>query len=298
MYNCTLCPRLCSAPRDEKSGSGACRAPDCAVVARAAPHYGEEPCISGTRGSGTVFFSGCCLHCVFCQNFEISEDVSVGKRVSDSELREIILSLRDTGVHNISLVTPGHYHNAICRALDGVELGVPLVWNSSGYERAETLAALEGKVQVYLPDMKYSSPALAARYSAAPNYPEVAKAAITEMYRQVGPCVFDGDGILQRGVLIRHLMLPDALDNTLGVIDWVSEAFPRGSVLFSLMSQYTPPERDLSRFPELCGRVSRIDYDAAVSYMELCGIDFGFTQEPESATDELLPNFDGTGVDR
>ncbi len=295
MYSCNLCPRECGALRSN-TPAGFCLSPERAVVCRAAPHFGEEPCISGTRGSGAIFFAGCNLRCVFCQNREISRETGVGKTVSDSELREIIDRLRDGGVHNINLVTPSHFSASIFHALDGSDVGLPIIWNSSAYEKTETLRMFEGRVNVYLPDMKYSDAQLSARYSLAPDYPERAKSAIMEMFRQTGPCRFDSDGIIQSGVIIRHLMLPDALDNTLGVIDWVAETFPLGSVMFSLMSQYTPPSEGLEDFPELQKTVSPIDYDAAVSYMELCGLDFGYTQEPGSATEEMLPEFDGTGV--
>lgn len=295
MYSCNLCPRECGADRSA-GPAGFCLSPDSAVVCRAAPHFGEEPCISGIRGSGAIFFAGCNLRCVFCQNREISRSANAGKPVSDARLREIMKRLCESGVHNINLVTPSHFSAAVLRALDGFSACIPIVWNSSAYETPETLRLLEGRVSVYLPDMKYSDAGLAARYSLAPDYPARAKSAIMEMFRQTGPCRFDSDGLIKSGVIIRHLMLPDALDNTLGVIDWVSEAFPRGSVMFSLMSQYTPPSRGLEAFPELQKRVSPLDYDAAVSYMELCGLDFGYTQEPDSATEEMLPDFDGTGV--
>ena len=181
--------------------------PDAPVVARAAPHFGEEPCISGTRGSGAVFFSGCNLRCVFCQNRTISRGEH-GKEITVAQLRGIFLRLRDEGVHNINLVTPSHYTRQIAEALSGLELGIPVVWNSSGYECVETLRMLDGLVQVYLPDLKYALSEPAARYSAAADYPQVARAAILEMYRQTGPFRLDEDGMLQRGVLIRHLILP------------------------------------------------------------------------------------------
>lgn len=295
MFVCKLCPRECGVQRSGSAG-GFCRCPESAVVCRAAAHFGEEPCISGTRGSGAIFFSGCNLRCVFCQNREISRNTNVGKTVSAQELRGIMTRLRDSGVHNINLVTPTHFSRVILDALDGFSAGIPIVWNSSAYEKPETLRMLSGRVNIYLPDIKYSSSEIAARYSLAPDYPELAKQAVLEMFRQTGPCRFDDSGLLQSGVVIRHLMLPGALDNTLGVIDWVAEAFPRGSVMFSLMSQYTPPGEGLDAFPELKARVSPLDYDAAVSYMELCGLYFGYVQEPESATEELLPAFDGTGV--
>lgn len=203
---CSICPRGCGV--DRAGGQfGFCAVPDAPVVARAAPHFGEEPCISGTRGSGAVFFSGCNLRCVFCQNRTISRGEH-GKEITVAQLRGIFLRLRDEGVHNINLVTPSHYTRQIAEALSGLELGIPVVWNSSGYECVETLRMLDGLVQVYLPDLKYALSEPAARYSAAADYPQVARAAILEMYRQTGPFRLDEDGMLQRGVLIRHLILP------------------------------------------------------------------------------------------
>ena len=289
---CSLCPRNCKIDRSVKTGF--CGVPEAAMVCRAAPHYGEEPCISGSRGSGAVFFAGCNLRCVFCQNHEISRGLA-GEPVSVQGLRDIFLRLRDSGVHNINLVTPTHYTSVIIEALSGLELGIPVVWNSSGYESVETLQKLEGLVQVYMPDFKYAFSDLAAKYSAAPDYPRVALAAIREMYRQVGPFQMDDDGILQRGLLIRHLILPGAPENTLRVIDAVEDNFPAKNILFSLMSQYTPmpvPEC----FPELRQPVSPAEYDRCASYLDFSDIEFGYYQSPESATEEMIPDFDGTGV--
>ena len=264
------------------------------MVCRAAPHYGEEPCISGTRGSGAVFFAGCNLRCVFCQNHAISRG-EAGEAVDAQRLRDIFRSLRDQGVHNINLVTPTHFSGVIAEALSGLELGIPVVWNSSGYESVETLRRLEGLVQIYMPDFKYADPDLAARCSAAPDYPEIALAAIREMYRQTGPFVLDGDGILRRGLLIRHLILPGAPENTLRVIDAVEDNFPTEHILFSLMSQYTPMP-GLEGFPELQRRVSPEEYARCASYLDFSEIAHGYYQSPESATDEMIPAFDGTGV--
>jgi putative pyruvate formate lyase activating enzyme len=264
------------------------------MVCRAAPHFGEEPCISGTRGSGAVFFAGCNLRCVFCQNHAISRGAA-GEPVSVQGLRDIFLRLRDQGVHNLNLVTPTHYSAPIAEALAGLDLGIPVVWNSSGYESVETLRQLEGLVQVYMPDFKYADDALAARYSAAPDYPAVALAAITEMFRQTGPARLDAEGILQRGLLIRHLILPGAPENTLRVIDAVEDHFPAEQILFSLMCQYTPMP-GLEAFPELQRPVSRAEYDRCASYLDFSAISRGYTQSPESATEELIPAFDGTGV--
>ena len=291
--SCTLCPRRCGAPRRDGK-NGFCAVPATAMICRAAPHFGEEPCISGTRGSGAVFFAGCNLRCVFCQNHAISRG-EAGTPVTVTELRDIFLRLRDQGVHNLNLVTPTHYADVIAEALAGLTLGIPVVWNSGGYESVETLRRLSGLVQIYMPDLKYADGALAARYSAAPDYQETALAAIREMYRQTGPFILDGEGILQRGVLIRHLILPGSPENTLRVIDAVEDNFPAEHILFSLMSQYTPMP-GLEAYPELQRRVSAEEYARCASYLDFSDICQGYTQSPESATDEMIPDFDGTGV--
>ena len=266
--------------------------PSLPVVARAALHFWEEPPISGTRGSGTVFFSGCPLGCVFCQNSSISQE-GYGKSVTIERLREIFQELITQGAHNINLVTPTHYTHAVLEALS-VSLPIPVVWNTGGYERVETLRKLEGKVQIYLPDLKYLDPDRARRYSAAPDYPEAAIAAIREMVRQTGPCVFDEEGILRRGVIIRHLLLPGGLGQAKAVMDWVSGEFAPGTVLFSLMSQYTP-WGDLSALPELDRRLRPGEIRAAQEYMQNLGL-AGFTQERTSAKEEYTPPFDLTGI--
>ena len=293
MAVCSCCPRQCGIDRD--SGKlGFCGVPEKPVVARAAPHFGEEPCISGQRGSGAVFFAGCTLHCVFCQNYELSRG-RTGKEITVSRLRDIFLELRDLGVHNINLVTADHYVYAVREALDSLSLGIPVIWNCSGYESMETLRALEGLVQVYLPDLKYLDRALAKQYSAAPDYPEIAAAAIREMVRQTGPFVFDSEGMLQRGVLIRHLILPEQGENSKQVIDWVSETFQPDEVLFSLMSQYTPMG-NLERFPELRRPVSPALDAEIYDYLMQSRIENGFYQDLESATGDMIPKFDQTGV--
>ena len=263
-------------------------------IARAAPHYGEEPCISGERGSGTVFFSGCNLRCVFCQNHEISRS-KLGKTVSVERLADIFLELQDKGVHNINLVTPTHYTDAIVAALQRAKLRIPIAWNSSGYDSVESLKKLEGLVRIYMPDFKYMDAQLARRDSAAPDYPEIAQAAIREMFRQTGPFLLDDEDMLQSGVLIRHRILPGAEDNSRAVIDFVAENFPGDDILFSLMAQYTPMP-NTERFPELQKTVSAETNDALVEYMTMRGIENGFWQEPCSATDDMIPDFDLTGV--
>ncbi|MGI6013018.1 MAG: 4Fe-4S cluster-binding domain-containing protein [Oscillospiraceae bacterium] len=291
---CILCPRHCEAVRTSNTGSGLCGVGLLPTIARAAPHFGEEPCISGTCGSGTIFFSGCNLQCVFCQNHEISRG-SAGTVVTIERLRTIFLELQAQGVHNLNLVTPSHYAPAIAEALTDFPLQIPVVYNSSGYDSLDALHMLDGCVDIYLPDLKYLESAPAARYSRAANYPEVAKAAILEMYRQTGPAVFDDNGMLQRGVLIRHLMLPGCLENTFSVLDWVSDTFPAGSILFSLMGQYTPMP-GLSDFPELQQPISEHTYYRAVRYLKHTNITAGFLQELDASGTELIPDFDGTGV--
>lgn len=288
---CNLCPRLCGAERTETEGGGRCGQPSLPVVAKAMLHHWEEPCISGTRGSGAVFFSGCPLGCVFCQNGKISHE-HFGKTITAARLREIFEQLIAQGAHNINLVSPTQFALPIREALEQ-PLSVPVVWNTGGYERVETLRAMEGKVQIYLPDLKYADTSLAARYSGAEDYPEVAAAAIEEMVRQVGECEFDENGLLRKGVVIRHLLLPGALENTRAVMDYVARTFPHGEVLFSLMAQYTPQsgaEGLLKR------RVTRAEIRAAVAYMENVGIVNGYTQDVDSARAEYTPEFDLSGV--
>ena len=290
---CSICPRACLAKRVETSGKGLCGMGLSPVVAKAMLHHWEEPCISFTKGSGAVFFSGCALNCVYCQNREISID-RFGKPVSAARLREIYYELIGQGAHNINLVNPTHFARCILDSLeDG--LSVPVIWNSGGYDSAETLRQFEGKVQIYLPDMKYALSAPAARYSGAADYPDAAKCAISEMFRQTGPYHMGDDGLLISGVVIRHLILPKNLENTFRVIDWAAQTFSPGDVLFSLMSQYTPCGK-LDEAPELQRQLSNEEYDAAIRYLEASGIEDGFFQELSSAKEEYIPDFDLSGI--
>lgn len=289
---CRLCPRNCGALRTPTLGHGLCRMPEAPLLARAALHHWEEPPISGTRGSGTIFFTGCPLGCVFCQNGDISQR-NFGKPVTEERLWAIGQELIAQGAHNLNFVTPTHYAHILVRLLDR-PLPVPVVYNCGGYGRVDTLRALEGKVQIYLPDLKYLNPEAAARYSGAPDYPDIAAAAIREMVRQTGPCQFDKDGLLTRGVIIRHLILPGQVQGAKAVMDWVAETFPPHMVLFSLMSQYTP-WGDLSQVPEVNRRLRRGEIRAAQDYMAALGLD-GFTQERTSAKEEYTPPFDLTGI--
>ncbi len=288
---CRLCPRACGALRTQSAGAGTCRMPALPVVARSALHRWEEPPISGERGAGAVFFSGCSLGCVFCQN-ELISHRGFGKPVSISRLREIFERLIAQGAHNIDLVNPTHYAHCIFKVL-ARPLPVPVVWNSGGYDRVDTLRALEGRIDVYLPDLKYCTPELASRYSAAPDYPQRAQAAVLEMFRQTGPCVLE-NGLLKRGVLIRHLILPGRLAEAKRVMDWVSEQFSPGQVLFSLMGQYTPWGR-AADYPELNRTLRPSELRAAQAYMRDLGLE-GFTQDAGAAQAVYIPPFDLTGI--
>ena len=295
---CNDCPRRCNSARPYTAGrtaprAGFCRSPLQPVVARAALHFWEEPCISGSRGSGTVFFSGCNLHCVFCQNAQISQNCH-GVAVSTERLKEIYGELIAQGAHNINLVTASHFIRAVCESL-AEPLPVPVVYNCGGYESLAAIEKLRGKVQIYLPDFKYSTAEPAKRYSNAADYPAIATAAIRAMYDQVGPYELDADGILQKGVVIRHLILPGQLENTKGVIDWVAKTFSEGQVLFSLMRQYIPCG-DAATFPEINRRLTKEEYREAEQYLFDSGIEDGFVQEADSASDDFIPAFDGTGV--
>ena len=284
--NCTLCPRRCGADRTA-GGFGFCKATDKVKIARAAPHHWEEPVISGTKGSGAVFFSGCTLGCVFCQNEQISHQ-NFGREVTAKQLRGIFEDLAEQGCHNLNLVTATQYLPTVIEALTP-KLPVPVVYNCGGYERVETLKRLEGLVDIYLPDMKYSDPALAKRLSAAGDYVETASAAILEMYRQTGPVQIE-DGLMKKGVLLRHLILPGQVDNSLGVLDWVDEHFRPGQILFSLMSQYVPFGK-AKTMPGLDRPITEEEYDGVLSYMELLGIEDGFTQEFSSASETYIPDW-------
>jgi putative pyruvate formate lyase activating enzyme len=290
--HCTLCPRHCGVDRT-RGQLGFCGMPAGIRAARAAAHYWEEPVISGSFGSGAVFFSGCTLRCAFCQNTVISQE-NFGTEVSSAQLREVFEKLIDDGVQNINLVTPTHFLPSILPALEP-KLPVPVVYNCGGYESVQTLRELEGKIDIYLPDYKYSSAALAEKLSRARDYPDVADAAIREMYRQVGPAAVE-DEQLKRGMIVRHLVLPGEIDNSLGALDWFAAAFPRGDVLFSLMCQYVPMGRART-MPPYDQHVSETEYDAVLSYLELLGIENGYTQDFSAATADYIPDFNLEGLE-
>ena len=297
MSFCNVCPRSCKVDRKqsihEKGRAGYCRSGMLPIVSRAALHHWEEPCISGTRGAGTVFFAGCNLSCVYCQNYEISE-LMHGEEISVERLRQIYFELIAQGAHNIDLVTPTHFTHAIFQSLRE-PLPVPGVYNCGGYESVHTVAFLRKKIQCWLPDLKYSLREPAARYSDAPDYFEKATAAIEQMYRQTGPYEIGSDGILKKGVLIRHLILPGNLENTKGVLRYVAETFAPGQVLFSLMRQYVPWGR-AAEFPEINRRLTEEEYNEAEACMEELGIVDGYTQEADSSDAVYIPAFNGAGV--
>lgn len=293
MDSCSLCPRMCHAQRTEDAGSGFCKMGTLPVVARAALHYWEEPCISGKKGSGAVFFTGCTLQCIFCQNYQISTKREVGKSVTPQQLSDIFFRLIEQGANNINLVSGAQFVPAIVEALSIRPLPVPVVYNSGGYESLEALHMLDGLVQIYLPDYKYDDNSLAKRFSGAPDYTEHARAAVLEMVRQTGPVQMDGNGILQRGTIVRHLLLPGHTKNSISALDWIAENLPKGT-LVSLMGQYTPCGR-VEEYPELQRKVTAREYRKVQQHLFDLGLD-GFVQELSSANKDYIPSFDLTGV--
>ena len=290
MYTCNDCPRKCNVQRKAltDSGKGFCRMGENPVIARAALHMWEEPPISGTNGSGTVFFSGCNLQCIYCQNNKISRG-KFGKEITVDGLRAIYEDLISQGAHNINLVTGTHFLKPICESLKE-PLSVPVVYNCGGYENIQSLQMLDGKINIYLPDLKYADNDLAKKYSNALNYFEIATSAIKEMFRQVGKYVIDEKGLLKSGVIIRHLILPGQLENTKKVIDWVAKNFDDGDILFSLMSQFTPIEN--CTIDSLNRRLTQEEYDEIEDYLFDSGIEDGFMQELSSASEEYVPPFE------
>lgn len=293
IQSCHLCPRNCGVKREETFGNGFCGMGANPVVARAALHFWEEPCISGKRGSGTLFFTGCSLKCVFCQNYLISTQKSVGKPISVTELADIFQRLIERGAHNINLVNPTHFASVIAEALKLRPLSVPVVYNSGGYESLETLKMLDGLVDVYLPDLKYANNDLGKKYSGAADYFAAASAAVLEMARQTGPVQFDDDGMLIRGTIVRHLILPGNTRNSISVLDWLKNNLPKG-VLVSLMAQYIPCGR-VEDYPEINRCITRREYEKVQSYLFDIGLD-GFVQELSSAKQSFIPSFDLEGV--
>ena len=294
MNKCQICPRKCMADRIKEKGF--CGAGSKVIVARAALHKWEEPCISYKNGAGTVFFSGCNLHCCFCQNSQISNHL-FGKEISDKELGEIFLRLQDTGADNIDLVTPTHFIDNIINALDMVKhkLRIPVVYNSGGYELTESISRLNGYIDVYLPDIKYYSPEISKRYSQAPDYFKISSEAVLMMIKQVGKIRYNNEGGLIKGTIIRHLVLPSNRHDSIKIMDWIASNTSTDDVLVSIMNQYTPFDFIPDKYPELKRHVTKMEYNSVVEHALKLGIN-GFTQQKSSASEEYLPAFDLTGV--
>ncbi len=289
---CKLCPRQCNALRDETQNIGGfCAMPTVPIVARADLHFWEEPSISGTNGSGTVFFSGCSLHCVFCQNSEISTK-NLGKTITENQLADIFKVLENEGAHNINLVTPTHFIDSIMNALDIYRPQIPIVYNSSGFECVKTLKKLEGYVDIYLMDFKHIDSRKAQNYSLAFDYPIICQNALMECYRQQPTCIFK-DGIMQKGIIVRHLLMPQATSDAIAIFDWVSRNMP--NAYFSIMSQYVPlyKAKDMSVINR---KITKREYEKVVDYIANSGFENCYIQELSSATENYIPKFDFTGI--
>lgn len=292
---CTLCPRECKVDRG-LGKTGFCKVPNQIKVSRAALHFWEEPCISGEEGSGTVFFSGCNLRCAYCQNRKIAEGV-YGKEITVDRLAAIFLELQSKGANNINLVTPSHYVLQIIKALDIAKkkgLLIPIVYNSSAYEKVETLKLLKGYVDVYLPDFKYMDSALSSQYSNAADYSKVAKKAIEEMVLQIGLPEFNEKGIMKKGVIVRHLVLPGYMGDSKKIIKYLYETY-KNTIYISILNQFTPLE-NLERFPEINRKLTEKEYEEVVDFAIELGVENGFIQEGDTAKESFIPNFDGEGV--
>ena len=295
LKNCMLCPRNCGVDRTG-GRRGVCGAGEHVKAARAALHFWEEPCISGDRGSGTVFFSYCGLQCVYCQNRAISRG-QAGKEISTERLAEIFLELEHKGAHNINLVTPTHYIPQIAAAVEQAKkqgLLLPMVYNTSGYEKAESIALLRGVIDIYLTDFKYMDEGLSGRYSGAPDYAKWAKKALKEMVEQAGEAVFDGDGMMQKGVIVRHLLLPGCLSDSKNVVRYLFETYGN-RIFYSLMNQYTPVSGN-DAYPELRRRVTDEEYEALIDFAVDLGVENGFMQQGGTAEESFIPPFDNEGI--
>ena len=294
-FVCNLCPRECNVDRG-LGKTGFCKVPNHIKVARAALHYWEEPCISGEEGSGTVFFSGCNLRCVYCQNKKIAEGV-YGKEITVDRLAAIFLELQEKGANNINLVTPTHYAIQIASALQKAKeqgLSIPVVYNSSAYEKVEILKLLEGYVDIYLPDFKYMDEGLSKRYSNAQDYPYLARKAIEEMVRQVGRPQFDQKGMLKKGVVVRHMVLPGHVSDSKNVIKYLYDVYGN-DIFISILNQYTPLG-GLDNYPEINRKLREKEYEEVVDYAIEIGVENGFIQEGDVADESFIPDFDGQGV--
>ena len=294
MTDCRLCPRNCRVNRKERTGF--CGEKDGIRCARAALHHWEEPCISGTRGSGAVFFSGCSLKCCYCQNYQISQE-GLGKEISPEKLARIFLDLQEQGAHNINLVTGTHFLPGILTALDLArpKLSIPVVYNCGGYEKPEVIRLLDGYVDIYLPDLKYFDPELSARYSGARDYFAQASQAVSAMISQTGSPVFDEDGIMQKGVIIRHMVLPGSRKDSISILHWIRENLPEEGFLLSLLSQYTPFYKS-REYPQINRRLTTYEYDKVLEEAISLGLTRGFMQEKSSAKEEYTPPFDLEGL--
>ncbi len=295
MERCNMCPRRCNVTRKD-AALGYCQSGERVVASKAYLHMWEEPCISGTEGSGTVFFNGCNLRCIFCQNHEISRN-SFGKILTCEELAKVFLNLQKKGAHNINLVTPTHYALEIKKAIDIAKakgLTVPLIYNCGGYELAETLQKMESTIDVYLPDFKYMDKGLALRYSGAEDYPQIAKFALEEMVRQKPVVIMDNHGIIQKGVIVRHMLLPGSLKNSKAVVEYLYKTYG-DSIYISLMNQYTPVG-EFSEHPELSETPSRREYEKLVDYALSLGITNAYIQDLESSDKAYIPDFDMEGI--
>ena len=294
MTDCRLCPRNCRVNRKERTGF--CGEKDGIRCARAALHHWEEPCISGTRGSGAVFFSGCSLKCCYCQNYQISQE-GLGKEISPEKLARIFLDLQEQGAHNINLVTGTHFLPGILTALDLARpiLSIPVVYNCGGYDKPEVIRLLDGYVDIYLPDLKYFDPELSARYSGARDYFAQASQAVSAMISQTGSPVFDEDGIMQKGVIIRHMVLPGSRKDSISILRWIREHLPEEGFLLSLLSQYTPFYKSYE-YPQINRRLTTYEYDKVLEEAISLGLTKGFMQEKSSAKEEYTPPFDLEGL--
>ena len=294
LEDCRLCPRKCGVNRYKINGY--CGTGADILGAKACLHQWEEPCISYRNGAGTIFFSGCSLHCCFCQNNSISNEIK-GKSITPSQLGDIFLSLRDKGADSIELVTPTHFTVPIISALDRVKhrLEIPVIWNSGGYELTETIGMLNGYIGVYLPDIKYYSPDVSAKYSNAPDYFKYASAAVLAMTDQVGNLVYNNDGGLIKGTIIRHLVLPSHRHDSMKILDWISSSISPEKALISLMSQYIPFDYIPEECSELRRRVTKMEYNSVVRHAQELGLS-GFTQDKSSASGEYVPDFDFSGL--
>ena len=294
MYtDCRLCPRNCGVDRSKTTGF--CKMPDKLLVARASAHMWEEPCISGDNGSGTVFFSGCSLRCVYCQNFMISRGNS-GKEITIDRLSDIFLELQESGVHNINLVTPDHYTYHIIKALESARtkgLFIPVVYNTSGYSSVDTLRMYDGLVDIYLTDFKYATAEISEKYSGANDYPECATKALSEMNRQIPKTEFK-DSLMKKGIIVRHLVLPGNVKESKSVLKYLFETYGN-KLYYSIMNQYTPNGLT-EKFPELSRRLRKTEYERVILFAEKLGIENAYIQEGETALESFIPSFDNTGV--